>query len=617
MGLFSRKKEPAPKSPAKILSNGLNHLASRLKLVLKPKSIAEEPIVSNSLVPENLNTSTRNKRVSTIIDDEQHADFEGDDFENDDNESSDYESEDDDYEEHTHVMLPRAPATVSQLSALMGLCGLGMHTSKETLYKVANEELKRTFSLLSSSLKINRLSPTMNKSDPHLFDSVIGDKQINLINELTKQLNQIMDLLLDLNAQYQLVSSHKTLHDRYGNVKDVIGRGAYGVIKIIDPKVSDGLFNKDKIYAVKEIQIKPGTELRVKETREKFIERVISEFILSSTLNSKHIVRTLDFLLTLPSKTGSSSAQASFENSIKISQVMECTSGRDFFSYIKQAVSLGQYICIDEMDCMIKQLTKGLWYMHNHGVAHCDLKLENILITYDNDLPKQEFPRGRINLKISDFGKSNVVRTKWDSEEQLQPSSNGPIGSEPYMAPEEFVPSKKGYSLLKKDCWALGILILVLYNVRRSFFVGKHGDLCHLDYYDEKRHEEVTKSYSSSYLWRTTEVKLSAFSNVKKYKDEVFDEYEKNTMLANYDKNTKEWTIQRPGSFLPIETLFDMQLKDKYDETFLRDTDFEEDDFTLRKYFIYKLLDINPKSRATADMLLKSDWLRSVECCCE
>lgn len=615
MGFFSKKKEPKEGSLSKGSSNVSNRPISKSELPSKAKNPQQEPIQNDLLIPSKAAKTPSTKRVSTIIDDDEHHDFSEDDYDEDDNEfSEDYESEDDDYEEHTHAILPRPPVTVSQLSTLMGMCGLGLHTSKETLNKLANEELKRTFSLLSGGLKITRLPPTMSKSDPHIFDSVVGDPQVSLINELTSRLRSVLDLP-QLDSQYLLMQNSKTLFERYGNVKDVIGRGAYGVIKIIDSSNNDSCLGKNKIYAVKELRRKSATDLKATETNDMFIERVVSEFIISSALNSKHIVRTLDFLLTLPSRNPSSLSHDTSEGGIKISQVMECTAGGDFFSYIKRCVAQRKYICIDEIDCMIKQIAKGLWYMHNHGVAHCDLKLENILITYENR--GQQNARGKINLKISDFGKSSVVRTMWDTKEQLHPSSGGPIGSEPYLAPEEHLPSKSGISLIKKDCWALGIIILVLFNIRRSFFVGNYSDSCLLEYYDSEAHEENSKSYSSSYLWRSTDVKSTSLNKNRRYKDVVFDEYDKTAMLADYDKNTKEWTIQRHGTFLPIETLFNTPIRDLDDDALQRDADFEEDDFILRKYFIYKLLEVNPRYRATVDQLLKSDWLRPVECCCE
>lgn len=597
MGFFSKKKEPTALRPAAEVPAS----PTKLKLLLRPRSSTD----ADDTLDETLTSTKLDRRVSTIVEDSQFDDFDEDDY--DDGEYSRLEddldndsSEDDDYVEHTHRVQKRdAGASVSQLSVLMGLCGLGTTISKEKLNAFANEEARRTYLLLGEKVKIHRLSPTMNKVDPKLDQLVISDDQVSLIGTLTGSLNTIWDMKHNRAALAEYFKPHKTLFDRYGLVKDVIGRGAYGVIKIIDGKGGE----RPGIYAVKELQQRPGGDK--KETRAGFIERTVLEFILSSTLNNKNIVRTIDFLVTVPGH-----GENEFKDSWKISQVMECTPGGDLFSYCKRALVSHQYILIDEIDCMVKQIAKGLWYMHRHGVAHCDLKLENVLLAYDRTsiTTNADGERSRVVFKISDFGKSNVVRTKWDTSEQLHTA--GPIGSEPYMAPEEHV--GRPYLLLRKDCWSLGVLALVLFNVRRSFYFG-HGGMCLLGYYDADADEELSKSYGTGYLWHGTELR-HGWGKGRKYKDQVFDEYANTAMKSSYDDATKEWAIQRSGTFIPIETLFDTRHDGSVEQ---HDEGFVEDDYVLRKYLIYKLLDVDAARRLSVEQLLKSDWLVGVECCGE
>lgn len=588
----------------------------------KPKNgdpVSEPARATPPPVPVPDEKPSLKKRISTIIDDEEYDDFEVDDYEEDqgsDESRESDESEPEEYEEHNHRVIERkATQSVSQLSTLMGLCGLSSST-EEGLAELANQELRRTYSLLSKDMKIRRLSPTMHRKDPLLYQSVIEEAQTTLIEEITKKINHVLDLK-EPKQQEQYLAGNKTLLDRYGSISKVIGRGRYGVIKVILLGDQETQFTKKNgIYAVKELLKRPATESKQKESRETFINRVTSEFIVSCTLNNKHIVRTLDLMITVPScKGGSSQKGSTFEDEFKISQVMECTPGGDLFNYLKRAIEMKQYLTIDEIDCVIKQIAKGLWYMHNHGVAHCDLKLENILLTWDknNQVDQDDGLRGRLNIKISDFGKANVVRTKWDSHEQY--FNSGPMGSEPYMAPEEFLGIKEGISLQRKDCWALGIVILVLFNIRRSVFHRGGGHSCQLEYFDSELGEVDSKSYSSVYLWHTTEPKLL---RLNRHKDSVFEEYTKNAMKANYDDVTREWTIQRQGSFTPIETIFDLSPKhidNKYMYLYEQDADFEQGEYAIRKYFMYKLLDVNPATRATVDALLRSDWLSSVESC--
>ncbi|WPK23488.1 hypothetical protein PUMCH_000729 [Australozyma saopauloensis] len=585
----------------------------------KASAKTEQPAVSKapSVTPEPPEeTPLQKKRISTILDDVQYDDFENDDYEDDlapEDRDSD-ESELEEYEEHKHRFLERNMAqSVSQLSTLMGLCGLSNTSTVESLTALANEELARTYSLLSLDLKIRRLSPTMHRGDPLLYKSVIDDDQIHLIEGITKKLNHVLDMH-DPNLQQKYLAGNKTLLDRYGRISKVIGRGSYGVIKVIVSGENETEYTKKNgIYAVKELLKRPATDLKHKEARETFIERVTSEFIVSCTLNNKHLVRTLDLMITVPSGKGGKSS--CFEDEIKISQVMECTPGGDLFTYCKKIIETKQYFTIDELDCIIKQVAKGLWYMHNHGVAHCDLKLENILIIFDRH-NKQSTPDGlrtRMNVKISDFGKANVFRTKWDTKEQLYTS--GPLGSEPYMAPEEFLGSKNGFSLMKKDCWALGIITLVLFNMRRSLFHRSGGHSCLLQFLDSESGELDSKSYNSVYLWHSTGHRVM---RLRKYKDPVFEEYTKHCMKADYEASSREWTVHTKGTFAPIETIFDLndsQIDPKFMDLYEQDADFEEGEHAIRKFFVYKLLDVNPSTRVTVDDLLKGDWLGTVESC--
>lgn len=577
MGLFSRK--------------------DRSKLPMPPLSSSQTPKMEH---PHSASPNPEHKAASALVPPKpslprqvstEHANNFAEDEE-------DQESEDLDYEPHMHTFLPRDRPSVSQLSTLMGYCGIGLDL-KEGLQKAANEELKRTFSLLDESFKITRLLPTMSRKDKLLEASIIDEAQVSLINRLKEELNAVIDIKGKLPEQYLLLKDHKTLHQRYGAVKDVVGRGAYGVIKLIDSG------EEDRVYAVKELQKR--TQDNKTEPTDKFIDRVISEFILSSALNNKNIVRTVDLMVTLPpiDSTGAS---------LKVNQVMVALNGGTLFAYLKKCVSNKHYVSIDDIDCMIKQIARGLWYMHQHGVAHCDLKLENILIDYDelSIQPGRNGKMARMNLKISDFGKSSVFRTKWDLTEQFWPASNGPIGSEPYMAPEEHGKLCKSWSLAKKDSWALGVLILVLYNVRRHYFCGASENFVVTTYYDKTSKEEDSRAYGSTYLWKRTDLKPLSH---KKYRDSVFGEYVHNAMVADYNSKTQEWTIKKEGSFIPIETLFDKGSDNESDDGDSDEEGFEESDYEIRRLFIYKLLDMDPSTRLTVDDLLGGAWINDVESC--
>lgn len=507
-----------------------------------------------------------------------------------------------DLEPHDHSVQPRAVPT-SQLSALMGLCGL-LRAARDR--GVEAEEPRRTVSLLRADAQIPRFT-----SEARPAGAVIGEPQLELIKTLRSRLTQLTELDRTPSLQHAALEGHATLYEKYGVLSEVVGRGAYGVIRMAGhasaPKkhateraAACAESTHHKVYAVKELQQRP--EGKNRELYHHFIDRVVSEFVLLLAFDSPHLVRAFDILVTLAPQDISPDATA---RRMKVSQVMEYTGGGDLLSYCLRCVASRQYLSIEEIDCMVKQIASGLQYMHQHGVAHCDVKLENVLISY-METEAQPTSRAAITLKLSDFGKSNVFRTKWDTKDQRWPSENGPLGSEPYMAPEEHVATPRGVSLAKKDSWGLGVVILCLFNLRQSYFQGRYGDYCLLKVHDVVHDESVQQAYPSTLLWASTEPK----GKKNTFKDAIFAEYAANCMKADYSDATKEWTILRAGRFVPIETLF-AAITDAEAEI------YDTDDFDLRKYSIYKLLDLDGERRLSTSEFIQGDWMADVQCCSE
>ena len=109
----------------------------------------------------------------------------------------------------------------------------------------------------------------------------------------------------------------------------------------------------------------------------------------------------------------------------------------------------------------INQLIQGIKFLHNIGIIHRDLKLQNILIGNDN------------NIKIIDFNLSNIISPYEKINEFL--------GSYGYFSPE--IIEKKSYSF-ETDFWNLGIIsFYFLYNFNpfkncESINEIKQFDLC-------------------------------------------------------------------------------------------------------------------------------------------
>ena len=89
---------------------------------------------------------------------------------------------------------------------------------------------------------------------------------------------------------------------------------------------------------------------------------------------------------------------------------------------------------------MFRQIASALKYLHSLQIAHCDLKLENILV--DRELSQ---------TKLIDFGLS--IQNKSRIEDFC-------LGTPSYMSPQLL--KKEGFSPFKADVWALGVLLFKL-----------------------------------------------------------------------------------------------------------------------------------------------------------
>ncbi|QLL31483.1 hypothetical protein HG536_0B03460 [Torulaspora globosa] len=270
-------------------------------------------------------------------------------------------------------------------------------------------------------------------------NAAVGPAELTLINTLSEKIQRGLKGKMGKaeGEEKGKKDGPTTFHEQYGKPIGVIGHGAYGVVKICArpvtakdvsplPTYTNG---KRLFFAVKELRPKATDQI------EKFSTRITSEFIIGHSLSRCHkrgdklapnILKVLDLLET----------QNCF------AEVMEfCPSG-DLYNLLTRKSKNGSALHPLEADCFMKQLLHGVHFMHSRGVAHCDLKPENILF----------HPNGL--LKICDFGTSSVFQTAWEKQVHFQ---SGTMGSEPYVAPEEFIHGSE-YDPRLADCWSCGIV---------------------------------------------------------------------------------------------------------------------------------------------------------------
>ncbi|KAH7144634.1 kinase-like domain-containing protein [Dactylonectria estremocensis] len=111
------------------------------------------------------------------------------------------------------------------------------------------------------------------------------------------------------------------------------------------------------------------------------------------------------------------------------------------------------------------ELVDAVDYAHSKDVYHRDIKPENIFLTKDG------------TLKLGDWGLATT--DKWSYEMT--------VGSDRYMAPEQFDSAGAGYSPSQADIWAIGICLLNILFSRNPFTTPTEADPLFLDYSRDKQ----------------------------------------------------------------------------------------------------------------------------------
>ncbi|CCE61359.1 hypothetical protein TPHA_0A02770 [Tetrapisispora phaffii CBS 4417] len=361
---------------------------------------------------------------------------------------------------------------VKQRSAFSLISMFKSHKNEENLANIQQDqtvdnELKNAFSLISShtgdipkvvctsdvsdsetqTTNSHDIKDSNNKNDlGELSNKIvnehaaIGVTELKLINELSERINKALSGKISDASQFNR-NNKATFEQKFGkSVGVVLGHGSYGTVRLFskdriesDPASFQSYCDNKKIFfAVKEL--KP----RSNEHKDKFTTRITSEFIIGHSLshskNRNGIVRCHPNIVKIIDLMEVSNTS--------FIEVLEFCPAGDLYSILIAKSKSGMTLNPLEADCFMKQLLTGIQFMHIHGVAHCDLKPENLLF-HSNGL-----------LKICDFGTSCVFQTAWEKTAHFQ---SGIVGSEPYVAPEEFIHGNE-YDPRLVDCWSAGVI---------------------------------------------------------------------------------------------------------------------------------------------------------------
>lgn len=166
------------------------------------------------------------------------------------------------------------------------------------------------------------------------------------------------------------------LNSKYGKLGKVLGSGAGGSVRLLK-RNTDGV-----TFAVKQFRDRHSWE-----TLKEYSKKVTAEFCIGSTLHHGNIIETLDII----------------QEGSHWYEVME------YAPFDLFAIVMTGKMAKEEIACSFKQILSGVAYLHGMGLAHRDLKLDNVVVNEHGI------------MKLIDFGSAVVFRYPFEND--IVPSS--------------------------------------------------------------------------------------------------------------------------------------------------------------------------------------------------
>lgn len=161
------------------------------------------------------------------------------------------------------------------------------------------------------------------------------------------------------------------LENKYGKFGKVLGSGAGGSVRLMK-RSSDGV-----TFAVKQFRARHSYE-----SERDYNKKVTAEFCIGSTLHHGNIIETMD----LVNEKGNYYV------------VME------YAPFDLFAIVMTGKMSREEVSCCTLQILNGVTYLHSMGLAHRDLKLDNVVVNEHGI------------MKIIDFGSAAVFRYPFEND---------------------------------------------------------------------------------------------------------------------------------------------------------------------------------------------------------
>ena len=391
-----------------------------------------------------------------------------------------------------------------------------------------------------------------------------------------------------------------------------LGRGAFGEVYLSTDE------NLDELTAIKVINRKKLSPLQK--------NKLLIQLDVLSKLNHKNVTKILDKQKT--------------SNNFYIE--MEYSNGPNLYEYVKHyKKKYGKCLNEETIQKLVNDIASGLEYLHKNKIIHRDIKLENLIINFNDisnktkglteeDIYQKKIVYSSLNknntnevgnllkenitVKICDFGFSRQV----DENNQASTILGTPITTAPDVL---FLETGQGHYGTEADMWSLGICVyeLLIGNVpflkntpkklkedilNGVFDYPKNVDISFesISFINSLLQYDPKKRLSWDKFWKHPFLK----KNVKEFHPlKLTLDLDKNLsdQLENFKVNSKNnnnflWMVYKDGAEVGIELdkIDENFMKMKFNENYFldgKDEDVEE----IKDYTNYSFIDLSAKEQ--------------------
>ncbi|KAH0497331.1 hypothetical protein TgHK011_004644 [Trichoderma gracile] len=347
------------------------------------------------------------------------------------------------------------------------------------------------------------------------------------------------------------------LTSKYGKLGKVLGSGAGGSVRLMR-RTEDGT-----VFAVKEFRAR-----HTYETEREYNKKVTAEFCVGSTLHHGNVIETLDIL----------------QEKGRWFEVME------YAPYDLFAIVMTGKMTREEIRCSFLQILNGVTYLHSMGLAHRDLKLDNVVVSEKGI------------MKIIDFGSAHVFKYPFESGSV---PAKGIVGSDPYLAPEVY--DSKEYNAEAVDIWSLAIIFCCMTLRRFPWKIPRMTDNSYKLFA-----ATPTPGHDPRKLLRPKSTNDLSSVSPREFLPEEDPKPQNNSSEQSHKRQDSDASpapapepLPIPGVNVPSEKKEVIRGPWRILRLLPRES----------RHIIHRMLDINPKTRAKMSEILEEPWVADTVIC--